>query len=271
MNVHKLIQRTAVTVGLLCLIGVVRAQTVTLTAAPTSAIGSTPVTLTWSTNPTATSCTASGDWTGSKAASGTQTLTAITASKSYTLTCAFPTTVSVPLTWTPPTTNTDNSPLTNLASYKVYFGTSATTMTQTMSVPAPSSGAPVLNVANGSWVFAVTAISSTGKESVKSNTTTKTVAALSASDTETVTVTPDTTPNPPSNLTVVEPVAYDVRPNEQTFAFDRGRAVGVVKLGAACDEERTTGGGFYALERPSKVRLTRPPRSVALVAKCQGA
>jgi hypothetical protein len=79
---------------------------------------------------------------------------------------------------------------------------------------------------------------------------------------------PSGPPNPATNLTVVEPLAYDVRPNEQTFAFERGRAVGLSKLGAACDEARTTGAGFYALERPSKVRLTRTPRSTALVAQC---
>ncbi len=252
----------------LLLTGSAFAQTVTLNASPASAIGSTPVTLSWSTTPAATSCTASGDWTGSKASSGSTTLAAVTASKSYTLTCAFPNVATVPLQWVPPTTNTDNSPLTNLASYKVYFGTSSTTLSQTMSVPAPASGAPVLNVANGSWFFAVTAISSTGKESAKSNVATKTVPVLSAAATAAVTVTPDTTPSPPTNLTVVEPTAFEVRPNEQTFAFDRGRPVGTARLGAACDEERTTGGGYYALERPSKVKLSRPPRSIALVARC---
>lgn len=268
--------RTRVTIGLSLMgfmvwqivSGVAQAQTVTLNVNPTSGIGSVVPVLNWTTTPVATSCTASGDWTGTKAASGTQTLAAITASKSYVLTCAFPTTVSVPLSWTPPTQNTDNSALTNLASYRINFGTTATTLTQTMTVPAPASGAIVLNVANGSWFFTSTAISSTGKASVASNTASKTVAALSAADTETVTVTPDTTPNPPSNLQVIEPTAFDVRPNEQTFAFDRGRAVGTAKLGAACDEERTTGGGFFALERPSKVKLTKAPRSTALVAKC---
>jgi hypothetical protein len=75
-------------------------------------------------------------------------------------------------------------------------------------------------------------------------------------------------PNPPTNLTVTAPLVYDVRPNETTFAFDRGRQVGTVKLGAACDESRSTGNGFYALERPSRVALTRQPRSTALVAQC---
>jgi hypothetical protein len=81
-------------------------------------------------------------------------------------------------------------------------------------------------------------------------------------------VAPSGPPNPPTNLTVVDPLAYDVRPNESTFAFDRGRAVGTAKLGAACDEARTTGQDYYAIERPSRVKLTRAPRSTALVARC---
>lgn len=246
------------------------AQTVTLTASPAAGIGSVTPTLTWSTTPAATSCTASGDWSGTKAASGTQTLAAVTSSKSYTLTCSFATTGQSQLSWVPPTTNTDSSPLTNLASYKIYYGTAATTLTQTKTLAAPASGDLILNIANGTWFFAVSAISSTGKESAKSNVATKTIPAASATDTELVTVTPDTTPSPPSNLTVVEQTAYDVRPNESTFAFDRGRAIGTAKLGAACDETRSTGAGFFAVERPSRVKLypKAKPVSSAYVAKC---
>ena len=75
------------------------------------------------------------------------------------------------------------------------------------------------------------------------------------------------TPRPPQ-LTAIEPQVFDVRPNETTFAFDRGRQVGTVKIGAACDEDRTTGEQFYALERPSQVKLSRQPRSQALVVRC---
>lgn len=246
----------------------VHAQTVSLTAAPTSAIGSTPVTLTWSTTPTATSCTASGDWTGAKAASGTQTLAAITASKSYTLTCSFPTSAAVQFSWVPPTTNTDNSPLTNLASYKLYFGTSATTLSQSIGVSAPASGATVPGLASGTWFFAVTAISSTGKESAKSNTATKAVPALVASATAPVTVTPDTTPNPPANLTVVEPLAFNVVPNFQQFTFQRGSYAGKVRIGSSCDESRTTKDGYTVISRPRSTVTPRPQAGTVLVARC---
>jgi len=255
----------AVIVGLT---GIAKAQTVTLTAAPTSAIGSTPVTLTWSTTPTATSCTASGDWTGSKGASGNQSFVAVTASKSYVLTCVFPTTVTVPIQWTPPTLNSDNSPLTNLASYKVYFGTSATTLSQAMTVTAPASGTAVMNVANGSWFFAVTAISSTGKESAKSNIATKTVAALSANATAAVTVTQDTTPSPPTDLTVVEPTAFNVRSDYGRFVFLRGSKAGTARLGAKCDKTRATADGYTAISRPRSSVVPKPAEGVVLIAKC---
>ena len=56
--------------------------------------------------------------------------------------------------WTAPTTNSDGSPLTDLASYRVYFGTSATPCPSGtfVSVPSPSFGdrRPVRRSARGS-------------------------------------------------------------------------------------------------------------------------
>ncbi len=62
------------------------APTVTLTALPTSVVSGGSSVLTWSSTG-ATSCTASGGWTGTKATSGTQTLSSLTTAASYTLTC----------------------------------------------------------------------------------------------------------------------------------------------------------------------------------------
>jgi len=97
--------------------------TVTLTVSPTSGIETATPTLTWSSTG-ATSCVASGGWSGTKATSGTQTLPAITASATYNLTCnaagGFAT-----LTWTAPTQRTDGSALTNLASYRIKYGTTS--------------------------------------------------------------------------------------------------------------------------------------------------
>lgn len=60
--------------------------TVTLAANPTSVTSGGSSTLTWSST-NSTSCTASGGWSGSKATSGSQTLTNLTTTATYTLTC----------------------------------------------------------------------------------------------------------------------------------------------------------------------------------------
>src|SRR4029077_3690575 len=61
--------------------------TVTLTASPTSVSSGSSSQLTWTTA-NATSCTASGAWSGAKGTSGTQSTGALTANSSFTLTCA---------------------------------------------------------------------------------------------------------------------------------------------------------------------------------------
>ncbi len=62
------------------------APTVALTANPTSISSGGSTQLTWSSTD-ATSCAASGGWSGAKAISGTQTLSAIQSSSTFTLTC----------------------------------------------------------------------------------------------------------------------------------------------------------------------------------------
>jgi hypothetical protein len=63
-------------------------------------------------------------------------------------------------------------------------------------------------------------------------------------------------------------VAYNVRPDYQKFTFVKSTRYGTVKLGAACDESRSTGDGFYAIERPRSQVTPRPQEGVVLVAKC---
>ena len=61
--------------------------TVTLSASPTPVSSGGKSLLTWSST-NATSCTASGAWSGAEATSGSQSTSALTANSSYTLTCA---------------------------------------------------------------------------------------------------------------------------------------------------------------------------------------
>lgn len=65
------------------------APTISLSANPTNVTYNSPTTLTWSST-NAAACSASGAWTGSKAISGNEIRTALTANGTYTLTCTGP-------------------------------------------------------------------------------------------------------------------------------------------------------------------------------------
>jgi hypothetical protein len=76
------------------------------------------------------------------------------------------TTGSASLTWAAPTQNTDGSALSNLAGYDIYYGTSASAMTQKITLTNASMLTDVVsNLASGTWFFEVIAVNSTGEES----------------------------------------------------------------------------------------------------------
>jgi hypothetical protein len=80
------------------------------------------------------------------------------------------------LSWKPPTTNTDGSALTNLAGYRIYYGTSTDAMNQAVDIKASSVITYMVDgLSPGTWYFAVTAYTSTGTESARSNIASKTV------------------------------------------------------------------------------------------------
>lgn len=74
---------------------------------------------------------------------------------------------------------------------------------------------------------------------------------------------------PPSapGLTVTAPTAFNVRADYQKFAFVKSTRWGSARLGAACDESRTTGDGYYVVSRLNMV-TPRPPAGTVIVAKC---
>lgn len=136
--------------------------------------------LTWSTTPAATSCSASGDteWAGTKAASGTVTLSAKPAStpRAFAMICNWPGDTQALLAWQPSTQNTDGSVLTNLAGYRVNWGVSATALTQSAQIASPSTtNYTVTNLTPGTWFFGVKAYTSQGAESSLSNIVSKTM------------------------------------------------------------------------------------------------
>jgi hypothetical protein len=148
--------------------------------------------LTWSTTPAATSCAASGatDWTGAKSPAGSITLAAVTASRAYALVCNWPGVTFAVVNWLPPTTNTDGSALTDLAGFRVQYGTANNEAALSTSVylqnPALTTWtSPAL--APGSWYFGVRAFNALGLESQLSNIVSKATTA-GATDQRTLTL-----------------------------------------------------------------------------------
>lgn len=247
------------------------AGNITFTANSTSATGSLTPVLTWSTQPVASSCTASGGWSGTKFASGSETLATITASRSYTLTCAW-STGSATVNWTRPTTNTDGSALTNLSGYRILFGLNANDLTQSMSVNNPSAtSATIPALGAGTWYFAVRAVNSSGSESDNSNLVQKTITGVNSSRTINITINPTTPPptNPPptGQLLVVSTPAYDVV--MQNGVRTLGRVIGTIQIGRSCNSSFRIGTTNYYGVKSGQVVLTRTPRSNEAVAECR--
>jgi len=83
---------------------------------------------------------------------------------------------SATLSWVPPTQNSNGTALTNLAGYRIYYGTSASTLNRTIQVANPGLSRYVVeNLTAATWYFTVRAYTTTGVESASSNTATKTV------------------------------------------------------------------------------------------------
>lgn len=73
---------------------------------------------------------------------------------------------SVTINWTPPTENTNGSPLTNLAGYNIHYGTSSAKLARTISISNPGIATYVVsNLTSGRYYFAVAAVNSAGTES----------------------------------------------------------------------------------------------------------
>jgi hypothetical protein len=80
------------------------------------------------------------------------------------------------LSWSAPTQNSDGSSLTNLAGYRVYHGTSSSSLTDVVDVPGAAVTSYTWNqLASGTHYFAVSAYASTGAESTQSAVVSKTI------------------------------------------------------------------------------------------------
>jgi hypothetical protein len=78
---------------------------------------------------------------------------------------------NVTLSWSAPTENTNGSALTNLAGYIIYYGTSASAMTQTIDINTVGMQTYVVdNLSAGNWYFQIVAVNSAGEHSSPSAT-----------------------------------------------------------------------------------------------------
>lgn len=83
---------------------------------------------------------------------------------------------SVTLSWVPPTTNADGSPITDLAGYRIYYGRSAGALDQTVVISnAGITRYVVDNLSTVTWYFSMTSVNSTGNESARSTTVSRTL------------------------------------------------------------------------------------------------
>ena len=80
------------------------------------------------------------------------------------------------LSWTPPTTNIDGTGLTDLAGYRIHYGTSVGTYPNTIDVDTPAITSFVVeNLPSGNYFFVVTAYAISGNESPFSNVASKSI------------------------------------------------------------------------------------------------
>jgi hypothetical protein len=83
---------------------------------------------------------------------------------------------SITLSWTPPSQNTDGSPLTNLAGYRIYYGTAPGNYPNQIVIDNPGLSTYVIeDLSPGTYYFVSTAVNSQGVESDYSNMAEKTV------------------------------------------------------------------------------------------------
>lgn len=146
-------------------------STAAATAAATAPAQSTP------TDSGSTTSSTSGDKPGSTSggkSGGTTSAKTGSGSTGGTTPVAHANTVTI--NWTPPTENTNGSPLTNLAGYDIHYGTSSGNLSQKIAVSNPGIATYVVsNLSAGRYYFAVAAVNSAGTESPLSSQVSATV------------------------------------------------------------------------------------------------
>jgi hypothetical protein len=80
------------------------------------------------------------------------------------------------LSWDAPTTTTSGGPLTNLSGYRIYYGVNADDLSQIVQLTGIGVETYVIdNLGQGTWYFAIRAVTSAGAESPLSDVVSKTI------------------------------------------------------------------------------------------------
>jgi len=83
---------------------------------------------------------------------------------------------SATLSWIPPTTNTNGTPLTNLAGYRIYYGTSSSSLNQSVQIANPGiANYAIDNLSPATWYFTVVSYNKANIESPVSEVVSKTI------------------------------------------------------------------------------------------------
>ncbi len=144
------------------------------------------VTVSWSSEG-ASNCTADGDWDGAVATGGSELIENVQHNSTFGIRCSSDdgstavasANVSVlgitTLVWSPPEANSDGSEILPLSGYRVYYGEQSRDYDAIESVDGAATTQYSLKLPQGSYYFALTAVSESGLESGFSNEVQRTI------------------------------------------------------------------------------------------------
>jgi fibronectin type 3 domain-containing protein len=170
-------------------------------------------------------------------------------------------TCTASLSWQAPTQRTDGTPLNNLAGFRVLWGTSQTTLTNSVAITSATARAYMVEglTPGATYYFAATALDGAGAESGLSNIASKVCPGI-----------PIAPPAPPSGLTAeTELVAFDFVPQQNRAVM---LPVGRVPPGTPCNSAEAivaAGVPYYAVPT-SSVAWAGNVRPAVVYARCGG-
>lgn len=138
-------------------------------------------------------------------------------------------------------------PMLDLAGYRLFYGTSASEMTQVKDIPATSKWEPTLttlDLAPGTWFLSASLRDTSGRISDPTSTLSLPIAGE---------------PPPQSALVVIAPEVYNTGTFDPAVSWlvKRNKLYGTVPLGTLCDETKPAKDGYYRVPAAA-VRWANP-------------